>query len=129
VNFYWDFCAQGKLAFTSMKFISLSQAVEIVQSHHGVHVLAHPGLNVKEDQQLLAEIIAAGVLGIEVYSSYHNPAQVAFYRDAALAQGLLVTCGSDFHGKTKKRIRIGGVDCEGQEDKIITELTHQISLS
>ena len=129
VNFYWDFCAQGKPAYTPMKFISLEQAVEIVQSHHGVPVLAHPGLNVKEDQKLLAEIICAGVLGIEVYSSYHNPAQVAFYRDAAHAQGLLVTCGSDFHGKTKKRVRIGGVDCEGQEDKIITDLMHQISLT
>ena len=129
VNFYWDFCAQGKPAFTSMKFISLAQAVEIVQSHHGVPILAHPSLNVKEDQRLLDEIIAAGVLGIEAYSSYHNTAQVAFYRDAAHAQGLLVTCGSDFHGKTKKRIRIGGVDCEGQEYKIITQLTHQISLT
>jgi 3',5'-nucleoside bisphosphate phosphatase len=129
VNFYWDFCAQGKPAYTLMKFISLAQAVEIVQSHHGVPVLAHPGLNIKEDQKLLGEVIAAGVLGIEVYSSYHNPAQVGFYRDAAHAQGLLVTCGSDFHGKTKKSIRIGGVDCEGQEDEIISRLAHQISLA
>lgn len=128
VNFYWDFCAQGKPAYTPIKFISLGQAVEIVQIQHGVPVLAHPGLNVKEDQRLLAEIIAAGVLGIEVYSSYHDPAQVAFYREAAQSQRLLVTCGSDFHGKTKKSIRIGGVECEGQEHKIITQLTHQISL-
>ena len=129
VNFHWDFCAQGKPAHTPMEFISLAQAIEIVQSHHGVPVLAHPGLNVKEDHKLLGEIIAAGVLGIEVYSSYHNPAQMAFYRDATQSQGLLVTCGSDFHGKTKKSIRVGGVDCEGEEVEIINRLTHQISLA
>jgi 3',5'-nucleoside bisphosphate phosphatase len=129
VNFYWDYCAQGKPAYTPMKFISLAQAVEVVQSHHGLPVLAHPGLNVNKDQVLLAEIVAAGVLGIEVYSSYHNLAQAIFYRDAANAQGLLVTCGSDFHGKTKKSIQIGGVDCEGQEEQIISQLTHQISLA
>jgi predicted metal-dependent phosphoesterase TrpH len=129
VNFYWDFCAQGKPAHTAMNFISLAQAVEIVYSHHGVPILAHPGLNLKEDTKLLGDIIAVGVLGVEVYSSYHNPAQVVFYRDAALAQGLLITCGSDFHGKTKKSIRIGGGDCEGQEGEIINRLTHQISLA
>jgi 3',5'-nucleoside bisphosphate phosphatase len=129
VNFYWDYCAQGKPAYTPMHFISLAQAIEVVLSHHGVPILAHPGLNVKEDPQLLAEMIAAGVMGIEVYTSYHNPAQVASYRDAALTHGLLATCGSDFHGKTKQSIRIGGVDCEGQEDEIITRLTYQISLA
>jgi 3',5'-nucleoside bisphosphate phosphatase len=129
VNFYWDFCAQGRPAYTPMNFLSLAQAIEIVQSLGGVPILAHPGLNVKEDHKLLAEIIAVGVLGIEAYSSYHNSAQVAFYRDSAHSYGLLVTCGSDFHGKTKKSICIGGVDCEGQEDKIITQLTHQISLA
>ena len=129
VNFYWDFCAQGKPAYTPTRFISLLQAIEIVQSYHGVPVLAHPGLNIKDDHELLGEIIAVGVLGIEAYSSYHTPAQAAFYRDTALAQGLLITCGSDFHGKTKKSIRVGGVDCEGQEGEIITRLTHQISLA
>jgi 3',5'-nucleoside bisphosphate phosphatase len=129
VNFYWDYCAQGKPAYTRMNFISLAHAIEVVHSYHGVPVLAHPGLNVKEDPQLLAEMIAAGVKGVEVYTSYHSPAQVAFYRGAAHAQRLLVTCGSDFHGKTKKSIRIGGVDCEGQEDDIITRLTYQISLA
>jgi 3',5'-nucleoside bisphosphate phosphatase len=129
VNFHWDFCAQGKSAYTPMEFISLAQAIEIVKSQHGVPVLAHPGLNLNEDHKLLKEIIAAGVLGIEAYSSYHNPAQVVFYRDAAHSSGLLLTCGSDFHGKTKKSIRVGGVDCEGQEGEIINRLTSQISLA
>lgn len=126
VNFYWDFCSQGKPAYTPFRFISLSQAIEIIHANHGVSVLAHPGVNVKEDAIFLAKIIAEGIAGIEVYSSYHNNAQVRFYRDAALSKELLVTCGSDFHGKTKKSIKIGGTGCDGQEEKIITELLDRI---
>ena len=129
VNFYWDFCSQGKPAYVPMDFISLSQAIEIIQSNQGVPVLAHPGINVKEDSVFLEKIIATGILGIEVYSSYHNDPQVDFYRQAALSKDLLMTCGSDFHGKTKKSIKIGGIDCDGQEEKIISALLESIKKS
>jgi hypothetical protein len=126
VNFYWDFCSQGKPAHTPMDFPNLGRAIEIIKSNGGCPVLAHPGINVKENVPFLDKIIAEGVLGIEVYSSYHNPEQVRFYREAATAANLLMTCGSDFHGKTKKSITIGGIDCEGKEDEIITSLMDQI---
>ncbi len=126
VNFYWDYCAQGKPAYTPYHFISLSQAIDIIASNHGVPVLAHPGLNVKENSSLLEGIIAEGIAGIEVYSSYHNQDQVRFYKKAALSKDLLMTCGSDFHGKTKKSIKIGSTNCEGQERKIISALIQKI---
>jgi predicted metal-dependent phosphoesterase TrpH len=126
VNFYWDYCSQGKPAHVPMNFISLEEAVEIIQSNHGVPILAHPGINVKEDPDFLERIIAKGVAGIEVFSSYHNKAQASFYKKAALSSGLLMTCGSDFHGKNKKSIKIGGTDCEDGEERIISALIESI---
>ena len=122
VNFYWDFCAQGKPAYVEVKFISLEEAVKVILDNGGVPILAHPGNNVKEDLNLLEKIIARGVKGLEVYSSYHNEEQIAFYRDFAYRNNLLITCGSDFHGKTKPSISIGGVSCHNSEEKIIKEL-------
>ncbi len=127
VNFYWDYCSQGKSAHVPMDFISLDRAIEIIQSNYGVPILAHPGINVKEDSAFLGKIVAKGVSGFEVYSSYHNEAQVQFYKKAALSKELLMTCGSDFHGKNKKSIKIGGTDCEGQEEKIISGLLDAIN--
>jgi len=123
VNFYWDFCSQCKPAYTPMNFISLSRAIEIIKINHGVPILAHPGVSVKEDRVLLERIISKGILGIEVYSSYHSEGQVRFYRAAARSEDILMTCGSDFHGKTKKSIKIGSTDCEGQESVIIEGLS------
>lgn len=126
VNFYWDYCSQGKPAHVPMHFISLEEAVEIIRSNHGVPILAHPGINVKEDMDFLERIITKGVAGIEVYSSYHNESQVRFYQEAALSKDLLITCGSDFHGKNKKSIKIGGTDCECQEEGILSALIDTI---
>ncbi|GFP76998.1 PHP domain-containing protein [Clostridium fungisolvens] len=122
VNFYWDYCAQGKPAYVEVKFISLQEAVKIIKESGGIPVLAHPGNNVKEKVDLLEDIIACGIKGIEVYSSYHNKEQVAFYKEFALKHKLLLTCGSDFHGKTKPSISLGGTECEHNEERIIAEL-------
>jgi hypothetical protein len=59
---------------------------------------------------------------MEVYSSYHSQEQVLFYKEFALKHNLLLTCGSDFHGKTKPSISIGCVECESNEERIIATL-------
>ncbi len=126
VNFYWDFCSQGKAAYSEVKFISLKEAIKVIKDNGGVTVLAHPGNNVKENKELLEKIISFGVEGIEVYSSYHNENQINFYYDFALKNNLLMTCGSDFHGKTKPSISIGSVSSGDNEEKIIKELKSRI---
>ena len=122
VNFYWDYCAQGKAAYAEVSFISLQEAISIIEESGGIPILAHPGNNIKESINLLEQIISCGIKGIEVYSSYHSKEQVEFYKKFSLKHKLLLTCGSDFHGKTKPSIVIGGTDCEGIEDKIISQL-------
>ncbi|MDD7374250.1 MAG: PHP domain-containing protein [Sarcina ventriculi] len=122
VNFYWDYCAQGKAAYAEVSFISLQEAINIIEESGGIPILAHPGNNIKENINLLEQIISCGIKGIEVYSSYHSREQVEFYKKFSLKHKLLLTCGSDFHGKTKPSIVIGGTDCEGIEDRIISQL-------
>ena len=122
VNFYWDYCAQGKAAYAEVSFISLQEAINIIEESGGIPILAHPGNNIKENINLLEQIISCGIKGIEVYSSYPSREQVEFYKKFSLKHKLLLTCGSDFHGKTKPSIVIGGTDCEGIEDKIISQL-------
>lgn len=122
VNFYWDFCSQGKEAYVEINYISLSEAISIIRDCGGIPILAHPGNNVKEDKKLLGSIIDQGIEGLEIYSTYHNKSQIHFYKKIAMEKNLLYTSGSDFHGKTKPSIDIGSSDCEGNEDIILKSL-------
>jgi predicted metal-dependent phosphoesterase TrpH len=122
VNFYWDYCAQGKPAYAEVKFISLQEAIKVLEENGGIPVLAHPGNNLKENRALLEAIIDCGIKGIEVYSSYHSEEQILFYKEFALKHKLLLTCGSDFHGKTKPSISIGCSNCDNNEEGIILAL-------
>ncbi|WP_040197396.1 PHP domain-containing protein [Candidatus Soleaferrea massiliensis] len=111
VNFYWDFCSQGKTADVPLYYISLEEALRTIHAAGGIAVLAHPGNNVKENLPLLQDIIRQGIEGIEVFSSYHTQQQTAFYFEQASKHHLEMTCGSDFHGKTKPKILPGSIDC------------------
>ena len=126
VNFYWDWCAQGKRAYVPIEFISLDKAIEIIKKSGGIPVLAHPGNNVKEDTDLLEKITERGVCGIEVFSSYHTDKQKKFYMDWAKKHEMVMTAGSDFHGKTKPAIFLGDMDIWGMEEILYKKLKEAI---
>jgi predicted metal-dependent phosphoesterase TrpH len=117
VNFYWDFCGQGSPAYVHIEYISMEKALASIRNAGGVPVLAHPGQNLKGKEDMLPSIIALGIDGIEVYSSYHSPETCLYYKQQAEERGLLTSGGSDFHGKTKPSIHMGdfGFDGDGSE--------------
>lgn len=125
VNFYWDYCSMGKPAYVPMNFISLQEAVDTIIKANGVPILAHPDNNIGKDEKLLREIISTGVLGIEAYSSYHDPETTLFYENQARNRGLIKTVGSDFHGKTKPSIRLGSVYCNNIENTIYNNILNK----
>lgn len=107
VNFYWDYCSQGKPAHVAVEYLSLEDVIALIRGTGGVPVLAHPGAVLKDGAKRLPDLADKGIVGVEAYSSYHSPEACEFWREAALDTGLFVTCGSDFHGKTKPAIRMG----------------------
>lgn len=108
VNFYWDYFSQGKPAYVPIQYITLAEGVSLLHAAGGIAVLAHPGQNLKGDNDFLKKIIPTGIDGVEAYSSYHSAEEAAFFAAAARENNLLVTCGSDFHGKIKPAISLCG---------------------
>lgn len=122
VNFYWDTMSQGKFAYVPTKLPSFAEALNHIHQAGGIAVLAHPGQTVKENQKVLAELVFLGLDGIEAYSSYHSDLQNAFYVGYATKYKRLITCGSDYHGKTKPHIRLGQTNCPMTTEEMLQEL-------
>lgn len=107
-NFYWDYCSPGKSAHISLQIPLLRNALRLIVDSGGVPVLAHPGVYLTGREDVLADLRMAGVMGVEAFCSYHSPEQSLHWRKAAAAANMFVTCGSDFHGKYKPAITLGG---------------------
>lgn len=122
VNFYWDFYSQGKPCYTKMEYPGLEETVDIIHRNGGRAVLAHPGVNLKNHNELLEPIAETGIDGIEAFSSYHTPEQCQYFYGEAGRLGRFVTCGSDYHGKTKPAIHIGRHGCTVSDQEMEEEL-------
>lgn len=122
VNFYWDICAKGKAAHVHIDHMPLGEAARLIAETGGTAVLAHPGQSLPGREGLIDAIVRQGVRGVEAYSSYHSPAQRAFWLREAERLQLLVACGSDFHGETKPAINMGDHGAEGREREIAEAL-------
>lgn len=127
VNFYWDYYAQGKPCYTKIIYPTLKDTINLIKKHGGVAILAHPGNNLKDNYKLFDEMIALGLDGVEVFSSYHDNNTSQYFYQTALKYNLLITCGSDYHGKTKPSIDIGKCNCLIDE-KIIEEQLKKYNL-
>lgn len=122
VNFYWDFCSQGKPAFYPIHYPSFEDAVELIRQTGGVPVLAHPAVTVGRRENMLSYMAEAGVEGIEVYSSYHQSEDILYYKKMAEKLQLFQTMGSDFHGKTKPSVLLGGTGADACEENLLKAL-------
>ncbi|HSA62707.1 MAG TPA: PHP domain-containing protein [Nitrospiraceae bacterium] len=104
------FLANGKPAYVSRDLPSPAEAIQWIKSAKGLAVLAHPTW-VKTTEGTLTDLVrqlkAAGLDGVEVHYSTHTARQTREYLSLAKQLGLLITGGSDFHGITKPDIEVG----------------------
>jgi predicted metal-dependent phosphoesterase TrpH len=84
-----------------------ADAIKLIHQAGGLAVMAHPGLNRADD--LIPDLVAAGLDGLECYHTKHSNSVTRRYLEMAEKLKLLVTGGSDCHGKSKGKPLIGTV--------------------
>lgn len=107
INFYLDYFAQDKPAFVPINYMSYQHTVEMIKDNGGIPVVAHPGLNLKGKENIVEELLENGAEGLEVFNNYHSIEQTGYFASLVQQRQAIMTCGSDFHGKTKPSINIG----------------------
>lgn len=107
INFYLDFFAQGKPAYVEVQYMSYPEAIALIKSKGGIPIIAHPGQNLRGKENRVLELLELGAEGLEVFNNYHDDKQIEYFAMITLQRGALMTCGSDFHGKTKPLIHLG----------------------
>lgn len=91
----------GGPAYVPKHALAPTEGVALISRAGGAAVLAHPGLSTRDapvDLDLLDELTAAGLAGVEADHVGHDEEVRGYWRSAALERTLWVTGSSDFHG-------------------------------
>lgn len=127
INFYLDYFAQGKPAFVPIDYMNYQDTIQMIKDHGGIPIVAHPGLNLKGKEQLVEKLLDQGAEGLEVFNNYHTQEQISYFASLVKQRNARMTCGSDFHGKTKPLIQIGQFNFDSQYEEYLTDSVQQIA--
>ena len=128
VNFYWDKCTCGSDLHVPSWFPDFYETIDRIHAAGGAAVIAHPFRTFYQKEDLLQSAIDRGIDGLEAYSNYHTLEMNEWYAGYAERNGLLITCGSDFHGINKPSIRMGEYGYDGPTEKNYGRLKERMAL-
>lgn len=92
-------------AYIPKNMVQPREAIELIHRAGGLAVLAHPYINDAHKQ--LESLTQLGLDGLEVYHYSHSKQLVAELKRLAVKHGLLLSGGSDFHGRQHHEGEIG----------------------
>jgi predicted metal-dependent phosphoesterase TrpH len=92
-------------AYVAKYQLKPSDAFRLIRDAGGIGAMSHPGTTRRDD--LITDFIAEGMRAIEVYHPKHGEAEIARYSRLAEKLGLVVTGGSDSHGRRNEKLHIG----------------------
>lgn len=116
----------GGPAYVERHKITPPEAVILIKDANGLPVLAHP-LTIKQPKKMIAELKAAGLVGIEVYYNGYTEEERSTLTLLADKYNLIATGGSDYHGlddSTETMLGDANVPSEAAE-RLISLATQQ----
>ena len=95
------FLGDDKPAYVHYEKFSIAEGIALLRNCGAVPVWAHPYLfRGGEVEDVLKELVEAGLMGIEVYHPSHSAKEIKHLEALCTQYGLLRTGGSDYHGPT-----------------------------
>jgi predicted metal-dependent phosphoesterase TrpH len=106
-----SFLGEDSPSFVERISVNTEQAIEAVCLGGGIPVVAHPVrlslVGRSEEEEMLAQLKRAGLVGLEVIHSDQSPEIQDYYMGLAQKLNLVPTGGSDFHGAVKPLVQLG----------------------
>ena len=93
------FLGEDRPAYVHYEKFSIQEGISLIRDCGGVPVWAHPYLfRGGKVEEVLPELVAAGLLGLEVYHPHHGNNKVNRLQELCQKYNLLMTGGTDYHG-------------------------------
>ena len=113
-----DLIKDGGAAYVEKHALDPVDAIRLIKRAGGAAVVAHPGLHregLGVPDEVLEQMIEAGLDGIECGHPDHEPEAAQRYRALARERELVITGSSDCHGTRYDPVRLGSVTTDPAE--------------
>jgi predicted metal-dependent phosphoesterase TrpH len=121
---FTDYIGRDRPAYVEREKMTPAEAVVLIVKARGLPVLAHP-LTFNDPETMIAELKAAGLVGIEAYYDGYTAEEINRLVELADKHNLIATGGSDYHGLDPTETAIGGADLPRESVERLIALAKQ----
>jgi predicted metal-dependent phosphoesterase TrpH len=108
----------------NVNYSTCEEVIQVVHEAGGAVVLAHPGILYTSGE--IEELIQQDIDGIEAVHPSHDTKTEAKMKELAASHHLIITGGSDFHGKAQtSRQQLGGVTIDQEKVKKLIDIARR----
>jgi predicted metal-dependent phosphoesterase TrpH len=104
---FYKYIGNGGPAYVPKYQLTPADAFRLVHQAGGIVMLAHPALG--EMWRHVEHLVSLGLDGIEAYHYSHKPADIKKAKQAAKSYDLVLSGGSDFHGRGVREAPLGSL--------------------
>jgi hypothetical protein len=115
---YRRYLGRGRPGYVSARILQAGAAISLLQDAGGVALLAHPSND--DLEKSLPELCDHGLDGLELFRPRRSTEQLEAIAKAAQARGLLVSGGSDWHGRPSEA-SLGRFSCSSEQLRPLLE--------
>lgn len=105
---FFKYIGNGGPAYVPKYMLEPREAFDLVHHAGGIAVLAHPALG--DMFRHLPRLVALGLDGIEAHHYSHKPDDIRKAKLAAEEHNLVLTGGTDFHGRGVREAPLGSIN-------------------
>ncbi|QNB44986.1 PHP domain-containing protein [Thermanaerosceptrum fracticalcis] len=106
-HLYYTLFRNKGICARDIDYVDVFAAVEAVKKDGGQAILAHPGQ--LDSYEIMEELWEVGLDGVELYHEDHGPKDYQIIMKYAQKRSLLLTGGSDYHGRYGGKTALGGM--------------------
>jgi predicted metal-dependent phosphoesterase TrpH len=110
--------------YAPKKNVQPKEVIRRIKDCKGIPVVAHAGT--LGDSQVVYQLIMDGIMGVEVWHPEHTHRWQQMLSEIALKNGLIMTGGSDCHGRRFGSVQIGRNGCGKKEFTALKECWRSI---
>ncbi|MFQ5607170.1 MAG: PHP domain-containing protein [Candidatus Zixiibacteriota bacterium] len=115
----------GCPGYVEKENIRPAEAVMLAHDSGGIIILAHPAINNAENE--IERLVGYGLDGLEVWHPSINPSQRKRYRKLAGQYDLVISGGSDYHGREDSHGQVGQLKAPHENLALMKERARRYS--
>ncbi|NBK97477.1 MAG: hypothetical protein EOM50_05585 [Erysipelotrichia bacterium] len=124
-HFIEDFFGKKGAAYVPIAHPKAEDMIALIKASGGVAIVAHPMRSLRNDLDVLEDLLQENIEGIEIFTPYHTHEDMKYLILLAKKYHLQISAGSEYHGGSRPKFILGKTYCPKEVESVVANFVNK----